>query len=59
MFVTWIPSLPLCIHKRLRVRLTFRRIKRRDKTLIIGERNYNLFFITDIGIINFDTIDNI
>jgi len=32
-------------HEKLRVRLTVRQIKRRDKTLIVGERYYNLFVL--------------
>jgi len=42
------------IHGWLRVRLTIRLVERRDKTLILGERYYNLFIVTDVGIINFD-----
>jgi len=33
-------------------------VKRKDKTLIIGERFYNLFFVTHIDIINFDQNHN-
>ena len=43
---------------RLRVRLTICSFTQTDKTLILGERFYNLFYVTHIGIIYFDTIKN-
>ena len=42
------------LHDSLRVRITFRQKERKDKTSILGERYYNLFIVTHIGIIYFD-----
>lgn len=41
---------------RLRIRITICLFKQMDKTSILSERYYNLFYVTHVGIIYFDTI---